>query len=93
MSSLNGGALPSSSVVGLEETKSAPHVTTGHPSVLRSRWLFTRTLSVKLGAGIYNDIRSRAPYYISDWTDAWSYRVVPATVLIFFAKYAFFFKL
>jgi hypothetical protein len=34
------------------------------------------------------DIRARAPWYISDWTDAWNYRVVPATALIFFAKYA-----
>lgn len=25
------------------------------------------------------DIRARAPYYVSDWTDAWNYRVVPAT--------------
>jgi hypothetical protein len=42
----------------------------------------------KLGAGIRLDIRARAPCYISDWTDAWNYRVVPATALIFFAKYA-----
>jgi hypothetical protein len=42
----------------------------------------------KLGAGIRLDIRARAPWYISDWTDAWNYRVVPATALIFFAKYA-----
>ncbi|KAH8085946.1 anion exchanging protein [Cristinia sonorae] len=40
----------------------------------------------RLGAGIYNDIRSRAPFYWSDWTDAWNYRVVPAIVLIFFAN-------
>ena len=43
--------------------------------------------SLKIGAGIWNDIRSRIPYYTSDWTDAWNYRVVPATTLIFFAKY------
>jgi hypothetical protein len=42
----------------------------------------------KLGGGIMLDIRARAPWYISDWTDAWNYRVVPATALIFFAKYA-----
>jgi boron transporter len=42
----------------------------------------------KLGAGIRLDIRARAPWYISDWMDAWNYRVVPATALIFFAKYA-----
>jgi hypothetical protein len=40
----------------------------------------------RLGSGIWLDIRARAPWYISDWTDAWNYRVVPATALIFFAK-------
>lgn len=29
--------------------------------------------------GMVNDIRRRAPFYISDWTDAWDYRVVPST--------------
>ena len=38
------------------------------------------------GVGIIADIRARAPWYLSDWTDAWNYRVVPATALIFFAK-------
>jgi hypothetical protein len=33
-----------------------------------------------------NDVRKRAPYYLSDWRDAWNYRVVPATVYMFFAK-------
>jgi len=40
----------------------------------------------RLASGIILDIRARAPHYISDWTDAWNYRVVPATALIFFAK-------
>ncbi|KAF5381224.1 hypothetical protein D9757_007845 [Collybiopsis confluens] len=39
-----------------------------------------------LGSGILLDIRARAPYYGRDWTDAWNYRVVPATALIFFAN-------
>jgi len=43
--------------------------------------------SLKIGGGIWNDICSRIPYYASDWIDAWNYRVVPATTLIFFAKY------
>ena len=42
----------------------------------------------KLGAGIIQDINARAPWYLSDWRDAWNYRVVPAVALIFFAKYA-----
>ncbi|KAF8073644.1 HCO3 transporter family-domain-containing protein [Lyophyllum atratum] len=51
-----------------------------HASSRRFSWLR------KLGAGILLDIRARAPWYISDWTDAWNYRVVPATALIFFAN-------
>ena len=43
-------------------------------------------LSFRPFYGIVRDIRSRAPYYWSDWKDAWNYRVVPATLLIFFAK-------
>ena len=39
-----------------------------------------------VGAGILRDIRARAPWYWSDWTDAWNYRVLPATALILFAK-------
>lgn len=46
------------------------------------RWL----ARIRIGSGIYRDVRSRLPYYISDWTDAWNYRVIPAIVLIFFAK-------
>ncbi|OJT09962.1 hypothetical protein TRAPUB_13560 [Trametes pubescens] len=38
------------------------------------------------GRGIIRDLKARSPYYASDWTDAWNYRVVPAIVLIFFAK-------
>ncbi|KAI3611021.1 anion exchange family protein [Moniliophthora roreri] len=40
----------------------------------------------RLASGIVLDIRARGPYYVSDWTDAWNYRVVPATALIFFAN-------
>lgn len=28
----------------------------------------------------------RAPFYLSDWTDAWNYRVLPATAFVFFAN-------
>ncbi|KAB5591398.1 anion transporter [Ceratobasidium theobromae] len=37
-------------------------------------------------AGMAADVKARAPYYLSDWTDAWTYRVVPATAMIFFAN-------
>lgn len=41
---------------------------------------------IRFGSGIRSDIAARLPYYKSDWTDAWNYRVVPATALIFFAN-------
>ncbi|KAF4343064.1 chloride-bicarbonate anion exchanger AE2 [Fusarium beomiforme] len=37
--------------------------------------------------GMVSDVRRRIPYYVSDWTDAWDYRVVPATVYMYFANY------
>lgn len=36
--------------------------------------------------GMINDVRRRAPYYASDWLDAWDYRIIPATVYMYFAK-------
>jgi hypothetical protein len=42
---------------------------------------------VKLFRGMVNDIKRRGPYYLSDWRDAWDYRVVPATIYMYFAKY------
>lgn len=39
-----------------------------------------------LGYGIYNDIRTRLPYYKSDFQDAWNYRVIPSTIFIFFTN-------
>lgn len=41
---------------------------------------------IHLFRGMINDVRRRAPYYGSDWLDAWDYRVVPATVYMYFAK-------
>lgn len=41
---------------------------------------------VQLFRGMINDLRRRVPYYVSDWVDAWDYRVVPATVYMYFAK-------
>jgi hypothetical protein len=51
---------------------------------------------IRLFRGMIQDVKRRAPYYWSDWTDAWDYRIVPATVYMYFAKYvlptlAFFF--
>ncbi|CCU76712.1 putative boron transporter 1 [Blumeria hordei DH14] len=41
---------------------------------------------IHLFRGIVNDIKRRFPFYWSDWLDAWDYRVVPATVYMYFAK-------
>jgi len=48
----------------------------------RDRWW-----KIRLFSGIANDLRRRSPYYASDWKDAWDYRVVPATIYMYFAKY------
>ena len=44
---------------------------------------------VRLFRGMVDDVRRRAPYYASDWTDAWDYRVIPATIYMYFAKLAY----
>lgn len=36
--------------------------------------------------GIRKDLKNRSGLYLSDWTDAWNYRVVPSTIYIFFAN-------
>lgn len=40
----------------------------------------------RIGRGVVNDIRTRLPYYKSDFTDAYNYRVVPLVVFIFFTN-------
>lgn len=54
-------------------------------SAKKGPWWKTR-----LFAGMINDVRRRAPFFWSDWKDAWDYRVVPATVYMYFAKYVSF---
>lgn len=71
------------------ETAGAIAVNSTAPSTTSNRTpVYKRTMSWlgKLGAGIRLDLRARGPWYLSDWTDAWNYRVIPATALIFFAK-------
>ncbi|RPB24138.1 anion exchange family protein [Terfezia boudieri ATCC MYA-4762] len=41
---------------------------------------------IRWGEGMLNDVRARAPYYWSDWADAWNYRVIPSTVYMYFAN-------
>ncbi|KAL9589285.1 MAG: hypothetical protein Q9203_001912 [Teloschistes exilis] len=45
-----------------------------------------RWWKIRLFRGMKKDIRRRAPFYWSDWKDAWDYRVVPATVYMYFAN-------
>ena len=42
---------------------------------------------IRFFRGMVNDVKRRVPYYWSDWIDAWDYRIVPATVYMYFAKY------
>ncbi|KAG9312656.1 hypothetical protein JVU11DRAFT_7072 [Chiua virens] len=67
------GTVPPSSV----SSTSKPSAT------LRTAGFFLAQFVRKFGAGICQDISARAPWYLSDWTDAWNYRVFPATTLIF----------
>lgn len=60
----------------------------GDASISTTRRNDEASWSVHPFRGMVNDIRRRAPYYVSDWLDAWDYRVVPATVFMYFAKYA-----
>ncbi|KAK2867881.1 hypothetical protein FQN49_003384 [Arthroderma sp. PD_2] len=46
----------------------------------------TKWWNIRFFHGMKNDIKRRAPYYWSDWRDAWDYRVVPATVYMYFAN-------
>jgi hypothetical protein len=51
------------------------------PTSKTNAWWHTRLFS-----GMIHDVRRRAPFYWSDWTDAWDYRVVPATVYMYFTN-------
>jgi boron transporter len=57
------------------------HEEMSSPQQKREAWW-----KIHLFRGMVSDIRRRIPYYVSDWTDAWDYRVVPATVYMYFAK-------
>ena len=85
----SGGAEKSAASSSASETyTSAGRTSHMHHKVSRNAIVsYLRSwLPVNVGAGILRDIRARAPWYWSDWTDAWNYRVIPATALILFAK-------
>lgn len=37
-------------------------------------------------SGIFRDIKARLPFYASDWIDAYNYRIIPATAMVFFSN-------
>ena len=45
---------------------------------------------IRLFRGMINDVRRRAPFYGSDWRDAWDYRVIPATIYMYFVCHVHF---
>ncbi|KAL8952095.1 MAG: hypothetical protein Q9222_001963 [Ikaeria aurantiellina] len=58
-------------------------VPTNTSSTRHAKWW-----KIRLFKGMTKDIRRRAPFYWSDWKDAWDYRVVPATVYMYFANWS-----
>lgn len=64
-------------------SRGVSHAHTNASSTRKRKWW-----RIQLFRGMINDVRRRAPFYWSDWTDAWDYRVMPATVYMYFAKYA-----
>ncbi|KAL2835545.1 HCO3 transporter family-domain-containing protein, partial [Aspergillus pseudoustus] len=46
----------------------------------------TKWWRIRFFRGMIDDVKRRAPYYWSDWADAWDYRVIPATVYMYFAN-------
>src|SRR5271169_518241 len=59
-------------------------VENAHQPVPKSFW---DRLGIHPFQGMWKDIQRRAPYYVSDWTDALTYRVIPSTFDMFFKKY------
>ena len=77
--------LPSHSqpLQGDEEVPSrASRIATNATNEHGKRWW-----KIRLFRGMINDVKRRAPLYWSDWSDAFDYRCIPATVYMYFAKY------
>ncbi|OJK05202.1 hypothetical protein ASPACDRAFT_110526 [Aspergillus aculeatus ATCC 16872] len=69
-----------------QQHRSDPGARHDPPSTLASASSSSKWYRVRLFRGMVKDVKRRAPYYWSDWTDAWDYRVVPATVYMYFAN-------
>jgi boron transporter len=66
-----------------------PHHIHSEPSQIQSIPKPRDWWRIRFFHGIFNDLKRRAPFYWSDWKDAWNYRVMPASVYMYFAKYVF----
>ncbi|KAL2868241.1 anion exchange family protein [Aspergillus lucknowensis] len=66
---------------GASEVSTARDYTQGEGSTTEAKWW-----RIRFFRGMIDDVKRRAPYYWSDWADAWDYRVVPATVYMYFAN-------
>ncbi|PON24005.1 hypothetical protein TGAM01_v207016 [Trichoderma gamsii] len=97
MANLAGEGIPDRDIGGVKHHDQLPAMTTAAASTSTptprggdaSRSTTRRNeawWSIHPFRGMVNDIRRRAPYYVSDWLDAWDYRVVPATVFMYFAN-------
>jgi hypothetical protein len=47
-------------------------------------WKALRPL--RIGRGMYHDVKRRLPYYWSDITDAFTYRTIASTIRMYFVK-------
>lgn len=50
-------------------------------------WKSVRVL--RIGRGMYHDVRRRLPYYWSDIRDAWTYRTVASIIRMYFVKWVY----
>ncbi|GBE85219.1 Putative transporter [Sparassis crispa] len=87
LSFTDAGSLPSDSVSRSDPGDISAASSSRSPSHHRTLSRVTAWLrACPFASGIIRDVSSRAPYYVSDWQDAWNYRVIPAIVQIFFAN-------
>lgn len=75
----------------IENGRSRP-LTSKHEAAIANKYTFEGTTSwrsyrlLRPGWGMYKDVRRRLPYYKSDVTDAFTYRVIASTIRMYFVK-------
>lgn len=72
--------LPSTTGRRLEET------TTRDSYTYQNQKGWRRFRMLRPGRGMYHDVKRRLPYYWSDITDAFTYRVFASTIRMYFVK-------